>query len=121
MAFQLTDVVPWGRTFDEYAAMFALDDMDRSRSILGCGDGPASFNVEMSRRGSRVISVDPLYRFSAAEIAQRIHEIAGDMVEGARRKADAFLWTSIPGNSSGGCGGGPPSGDFWAATLTGRA
>ena len=29
--------------------------------------------------------------------------------------ADAFLWTFPPGNSSGSCGGGPPSGTFWAA------
>jgi endoglucanase len=29
--------------------------------------------------------------------------------------ADAFLWTSVPGNSSGSCNGGTPSGTFWAA------
>jgi endoglucanase len=26
---------------------------------------------------------------------------------------DAFLWTAPPGNSSGGCNGGPPAGTFW--------
>jgi endoglucanase len=34
---------------------------------------------------------------------------------------DAFLWTFPPGNSSGSCGGGPPSGDFWAARAIGLA
>ena len=29
--------------------------------------------------------------------------------------ADAWLWTSPPGNSSGPCGGGPPGGVFWPA------
>jgi len=29
--------------------------------------------------------------------------------------ADAFLWTHVPGNSSGSCNGGPPSGSFWTA------
>lgn len=29
-------------------------------------------------------------------------------------RADAFLWTNMPGNSSG-CGGGPPGGVFWPA------
>jgi endoglucanase len=29
--------------------------------------------------------------------------------------ADAFLWTGVPGNSSGPCRGGPPAGNFWAA------
>ena len=28
---------------------------------------------------------------------------------------DAFLWTGVPGNSSGSCNGGPPSGTFWLA------
>lgn len=26
---------------------------------------------------------------------------------------DAFVWTGVPGNSSGGCRGGPPAGSFW--------
>jgi endoglucanase len=34
--------------------------------------------------------------------------------------ADAWLWTSPPGNSSG-CGGGPPSGHFWPARGIGLA
>jgi endoglucanase len=33
---------------------------------------------------------------------------------------DAFLWSSVPGNSSG-CGGGPPGGDFWPAKAEGLA
>ena len=43
--FALDQVVPWGRSFDEYRRMFALTDADLSRVILGCGDGPASFNA----------------------------------------------------------------------------
>jgi endoglucanase len=34
--------------------------------------------------------------------------------------ADAWLWTSPPGNSSG-CGGGPPGGVFWPARAIGLA
>jgi hypothetical protein len=34
--------------------------------------------------------------------------------------ADAWLWTSPPGNSAG-CGGGPPGGDFWAARAVSLA
>jgi endoglucanase len=30
-------------------------------------------------------------------------------------QVDAFLWTYVPGNSSGSCGGGPASGIFWPA------
>jgi hypothetical protein len=92
---ELSATVPWGRSFDEYVRMFALDPADLERSILGCGDGPAAFNAEMKRRGAHAISVDPLYRFSAAQIRQRIDEVYDQIVDGTRRKADAFLWTEF--------------------------
>ena len=33
-ALQLADMIPWGRTYEEYTGMFALDGADRSRSLL---------------------------------------------------------------------------------------
>jgi hypothetical protein len=93
MAFQLTDVIPWGRTFDEYAAMFALDDMDRSRSILGCGDGPASFNAEALQRNIKVVSADPLYQFSVPQIRKRIADTAPTVARETKENAQNFVWT----------------------------
>jgi hypothetical protein len=93
MSFTLADVVPWGRSFDEYVSMFRLTDTDLTRSILGCGDGPASFNAELTRRGGRAISADPLYRFSADQIRSRIDETTPIMVEQLSANHDAFLWT----------------------------
>ncbi|MCG6943585.1 MAG: hypothetical protein LJE69_20335 [Thiohalocapsa sp.] len=72
---QLDDIVPWGRSFDEYRAMFALTDADLGGKILGCGDGPASFNAEATARGARVVSADPIYAFTAADISSRIHAV----------------------------------------------
>jgi hypothetical protein len=92
MAFQLTDVIPWGRTFDEYAAMFALDDMDRSRSILGCGDGPASFNAEALQRNVKVVSADPLYQFSVPEIRKRIADTAPMVAGQIKENSQDFVW-----------------------------
>jgi hypothetical protein len=63
--FTLEHVVPWGRSFDEYRRMFALTEEDLRLRILGCGDGPASFNAEATRRGTRMISCDPIYRYDA--------------------------------------------------------
>ena len=34
---------------------------------------------------------------------------------------DAFLWTGLPGNSSGHCNGGPSSGTFWPSRAIGEA
>lgn len=54
--FTLEQVVPWGRSFDEYCHMFALSSDDLALRILGCGDGPASFNAGATRRGMAVTS-----------------------------------------------------------------
>jgi hypothetical protein len=95
--FTLSSVVPWGRSFDEYRRMFALTDADLAGRMLGCGDGPASFNAEATRRGIRVVSCDPIYRFDAAQIRQRIDETAPEVLEQARRNAHEFVWDdSIP-------------------------
>lgn len=36
-------------------------------------------------------------------------------------RADAFLWTHVPGNSGGSCNGGPPNGTFFPALAIGMA
>lgn len=95
MAFTLENVVPWGRDFEEYTAMFALGDEDMGKAILGCGDGPASFNAMLTRRGGCVVSVDPVYRFSAEEIAGRVEEAFETVMAQTRRNADEFVWSHI--------------------------
>jgi hypothetical protein len=67
---KLNEVVPWGRTLQEYKLMFALSDTDLNKKILGCGDGPASFNTEMTELGYSVVSIDPIYEFSVDQILQ---------------------------------------------------
>jgi hypothetical protein len=90
--FTLDQVVPWGRSFAEYQQLFALTPADLERRILGCGDGPAAFNAEATRRGSRVVSCDPLYAFSRAEIDGRISATCDTVLEQTRRHADQFVW-----------------------------
>jgi len=45
MAFLLDNVVPWGRTRDEYLKMFSLSENNLSKKIASFGDGPASFST----------------------------------------------------------------------------
>jgi hypothetical protein len=91
----LDRVVPWGRSYDEYCRMFALTTDDLQSNILGCGDGPAAFNADATRRGTRVVSSDPLYRFSTAEIHERISQTYDEIIEQAKRNAHDFVWTDI--------------------------
>jgi hypothetical protein len=90
--FTLDQVVPWGRSFAEYQQLFALTPADLDCRILGCGDGPAAFNAEATRHGARVVSCDPLYAFSRAEIDGRIAATCDTVLEQTRRHADQFVW-----------------------------
>jgi SAM-dependent methyltransferase len=95
MTYQLDQVVPWGRSFEEYCQMFDLGDVERAQRLLGVGDGPAAFNAEHNRRGGRVLSVDPLYAFSAADIRSRIAATYDHMLAEAERNRDEFVWDAI--------------------------
>ena len=94
--FTLEEVVPWGRSFDEYRRMFALSRDDLASKIVGCGDGPASFNAEATRRGSHVVSCDPIYRWGPGEIRQRIVATSERILDETRRNAQQFVWDAIP-------------------------
>jgi hypothetical protein len=93
--FTLDEVMPWGRSFDEYCRMFALDQRDLKGRILGCADGPASFNAEATRRGSSVVSCDPIYRLSTFDLRARIAATYDKILEQTRTNQDEFVWTAI--------------------------
>jgi len=92
----LNSIVPWGRNLSEYVDMFKLtnDELKKSK-ILGCGDGPASFNAEVTALGGSVVSIDPTYQFSTEEIAGRIDEVALEVMAEVRKKHEDFVWKNI--------------------------
>jgi hypothetical protein len=75
--------------------MFSLTEGDLAGRILGCADGPASFNAEATQRGARVTSVDPIYALSTVDIRERIAATSKDIIEQTRRNQQEFVWTSI--------------------------
>src|SRR5512143_1390674 len=95
MAFRYKNVVPWGRSYDEYLRMFDLTGSELRLRILGCGDGPASFNVECNQRGGHVTSIDPLYHFSLEAIEKRIAETYEEVISQTRAHQDKFIWDVI--------------------------
>ncbi len=88
MGFNLQNVVPWGRSFDEYCAMFTLNELDLQKSIVGVGDGPASFNAVLTEQGGHIISADPVYAFNSEQIRQRIDALFNDMLKQVAANAD---------------------------------
>lgn len=95
MGLKLEKVVPWGRSLEEYIAMFHLRASEFSLTILDCAGGPSSFNAEMTRQGNKVISCDPIYHFSTEEIAQRIQETYYQIGEGVKANLDSYLWVNF--------------------------
>lgn len=93
VTFSLENVIPWGRSLSEYQRMFSLTDADQKGTILGCADGPASFNFELTAMGGHVTSCDPLYRFSKSQILHRIDQSYETVVDQARANAHCFKWS----------------------------
>lgn len=91
----LQNVVPWGRNSEEYRAMFALSNSDLYSKILGCGDGPSSFNKEVTDQNGRVVSIDPVYQLTKEEIHQRILETAKTVLEQVEQNKDRYVWKNI--------------------------
>lgn len=92
---ELEDVVPWGRSFNEYKKMFSLDVNDLNKSIIGCGDGPASFNAELTELGGNIVSVDPLYQFNENQIRQRIEEVYPQIISQTIKNVNDYVWEII--------------------------
>jgi hypothetical protein len=80
--------------------MFLLAEADIAGRILGCGDGPADFNAEATRRGAKVVSCDPLYAFSNADIEARIAATYEQVIDQTRQNQKEFVWKPSPRSMS---------------------
>ncbi|BAY07926.1 SAM-dependent methyltransferase [Calothrix sp. NIES-2098] len=92
MVMVLEQVVPFGRSMDEYIKIFNLTDTDLNKKIIGIGDGPASFNAEMTSQGKSVVSVDPLYQFSGDEILQRFNQVVDNIINQVKATPNDWVW-----------------------------
>lgn len=93
MSLALEEIVPWGRSRHEYELMFNLDQDDLQKKILGCGDGPASFNAEMTKAGFAVVSIDPIYSFPSRDIQARFDASSEMIVNQVRATLDTWNWS----------------------------
>lgn len=92
---ELCKVVPWGRCLAEYELMFNLNENDLNKKIISFGDGPASFNKEMTDRGKNVTSLDIIYRFSKDDIKNRINKVKDIIVSEVKLNKNDYLWSKI--------------------------
>jgi hypothetical protein len=76
----------------EYELMFNLTASDWQRPILGCADGPASFNAEMNALGRRVISCDPIYALELGQIKDDFAGSAQKIMTDVRAHPQNYVW-----------------------------
>lgn len=92
---KLENVVPWGRNLEEYQNMFNLSNQDLQSKILGCGDGPSSFNFEITNLNGNITSIDPIYQFTKDEIQKRIDETSSVVSEQVKQNQSDYIWENI--------------------------
>ena len=92
---KLDNVVPWGRNLQEYRAMGLYTEKDKDKKILGCGDGPASINFELTQLGVNLTSVDPVYQFTKEQIQKRIDLTSSLISEQVYEHKNDFVWKNI--------------------------
>lgn len=95
MSVKYESIVPWGRSFQEYVSMFNLTFDDLDKSILSCGDGPASFNSTMKKSGKTVVSIDPLYNLNRRTIEKKIEETYETVMGQTKDNEDKFVWSTV--------------------------
>ena len=93
--YKLKSIVPWGRSLDEYRQIFSLSNEDLQKKIVGCGDGPSSFNAELTELGGDVTSIDPIYQFTKEQLSERIDEVAVEVMSMVRKNHADFVWKNI--------------------------
>src|SRR5207237_1446970 len=70
-----------------------LTESDLKRRVLGCGDGPASFNAEAAARGRRIVSCDPLYVLDADQIRRAFERSAGPIISQVKANPANYVWS----------------------------
>ena len=90
------DIIVSSRPYDEYLAMFGLEErVVLAGPVLDCPGGAGPFGAAVRARGGRAVSADPAYALPPAEIVDRTR--AG-LEHGITLARDRI--TSLPG---GGC------------------
>ncbi|NEO28232.1 MAG: class I SAM-dependent methyltransferase [Kamptonema sp. SIO4C4] len=93
--FKLENVVPWGRSLQNYCEMFNLGEAEFQGKILDCAGGPSSFNAEMTGLGRSVVSCDPIYQFTVDDLKGRIQATYPVILEGLKTNFERFVWQEV--------------------------
>ena len=80
------------RSYDEYVAMFDLDEQALDGRFLDCCAGASSFIAEHVARGGDGLAVDPVYASSGADLVSAANDGLGGGTQIIDRHSDRFVW-----------------------------
>ena len=60
--------------------------------LLDLASGPAAFNTQVTDKGGKVTSLDPIYQLSKAEIEQSIAQTKEDIALSIKNSMGDFIW-----------------------------
>lgn len=88
----LEETIPLGRNAGEYNLMFNLSGIRDTATYIDCGAGPSSFNAEMSVAERTVVSVDPLYDFTASDLSARAKTTLEGIMQQVNTNREKYRW-----------------------------
>jgi hypothetical protein len=92
-SLEIDDVVLLGRTYEEYAAYFELQEADLPGArVLDMGSGVSSFGAEARGRGHDVVSADPIYGTPAEALERRCRDDLAEVVRQLPGIAHNYVW-----------------------------
>jgi hypothetical protein len=99
---ELGEIAVTSRCLGEYRDAFVLSDADLAAGpILDCPGGASSFAAQVRARGGDVVSVDPIYRASVAEILHRSAESRRRIHDYQSDHPGLFHWPYLGSPASG--------------------
>ena len=93
--FKLENVVPWGRSLQDYIRMFNLSEQDLQKSIIDCAAESSSFNTEQYQAGNSVISCNSIYQFTTEQIKNIITQTYPIIIQDLEANYHKFVWQDI--------------------------
>ncbi|MGI9539765.1 MAG: hypothetical protein ACR2N6_06425 [Miltoncostaeaceae bacterium] len=90
----LGDIIVSSRPYEEYLAMFGLDEADvLAGPVLDCPGGAAAFASGVRGRGGRAVAVDPIYGAPRKELVATVRAGLDRGLRYLDENRDSYVWT----------------------------
>ena len=91
--FRIERIMCSCRSYDEYLRMFDIDENDlKSRKILDCAAGAASFTAELLEHGHEAVATDILYDIDPDTLEKKCRSDLSKILEEESKEQDMYIY-----------------------------